>query len=84
VGRQQIERIQKNAASPRWGWSGVREIVPPLWSEAELRRVATIGMHRHVKSPGAWSFIDEPTIAVKLQINLTPAVRKNFDVERLP
>ena len=40
MGRQQIERIQKNAASPRWGWSGVREIVPPLWSEAELRRVA--------------------------------------------
>ena len=40
MGRQQIERIQKNAASPRWGWSGVREIVPPVWSEAELRRVA--------------------------------------------
>jgi hypothetical protein len=33
-------RIRKNAARPRWGWSGVREIVPPLWSEAELRRVA--------------------------------------------
>ena len=40
MGRQQIERIQKNAARPRWGWSGAREIVPPLWSEAELRRVA--------------------------------------------
>jgi hypothetical protein len=40
VGGHQVERIQKNAASPRWGWSGVREIVPPLWSEAELRRVA--------------------------------------------
>jgi hypothetical protein len=40
LGGHQIERIQKNAASPRWGWSGVREIVPPLWSEAELRRVA--------------------------------------------
>jgi hypothetical protein len=32
--------FKKNAVSPRWGWSGVREIVPPLWSEAELRRVA--------------------------------------------
>jgi hypothetical protein len=40
LGGHQVERIQKNAASPRWGWSGVREIVPPLWSEAELRRVA--------------------------------------------
>ena len=40
MGRHQVERIQKNAAGPRWGWSGVREIVPPLWSEAELRRVA--------------------------------------------
>ena len=40
MGGHQVERIQKNAASPRWGWSGVREIVPPLWSEAELRRVA--------------------------------------------
>jgi hypothetical protein len=40
VGGHQVERIQKNAASPRWGWSGVREIVPPRWSEAELRRVA--------------------------------------------
>jgi hypothetical protein len=40
VGGHQVERIQKNAASPRWGWSGVREVVPPLWSEAELRRVA--------------------------------------------
>ena len=34
------KRIQKNAARPRWGWSGVREIVRPLWSERELRRVA--------------------------------------------
>jgi hypothetical protein len=40
VGEHQVERIQKNAACPRWGWSGAREIVPPLWSEAELRRVA--------------------------------------------
>ena len=40
MGGHQVERIQKNAARPRWGWSGVREIVPPLWSEAELRRVA--------------------------------------------
>jgi hypothetical protein len=42
VGGHQVERIQKNAASPRWGWSGVREIVPPVWSEAELRRVANL------------------------------------------
>ena len=40
MGGHQVERIQKNAASPRWGWSGVHELVPPLWSEAELRRVA--------------------------------------------
>ena len=36
------ERIQKNASRPRWGWSGVREIVPPLWSDAELRRIADL------------------------------------------
>jgi hypothetical protein len=40
VGEHQVERTQTNAACPRWGWSGAREIVPPLWSEAELRRVA--------------------------------------------
>jgi len=40
VGGHRVERSQKNAARPRWGWSGVREIVPSLWSERELRRVA--------------------------------------------
>lgn len=40
MGEHQLERTQKNAARPRWGWSGVREIVSPLWSDAELRRVA--------------------------------------------
>jgi hypothetical protein len=34
------------AALPRWGWSGVGEIVPPLWSEPELRRVAGLLPHR--------------------------------------
>ena len=40
MGGHRVERIQKKAARPRWGWSGVSEIAPPLWSERELRRVA--------------------------------------------
>src|SRR6266446_4774577 len=40
MGRHQVERIERKPASPRWGWSGVQKIVPPLWAEAELRRVA--------------------------------------------
>jgi hypothetical protein len=47
VGGHQLERTQKNAARPQWGWSGVREIVPPQWSEAELRRVAGLLPSRH-------------------------------------
>ncbi len=39
VGRHQVER-KKKSASPKWGWSGVQKIVPPLWAEAELRGVA--------------------------------------------
>src|SRR5260370_21070294 len=40
VGRHQVERIEQNTASPRWGWTGVEKIVPPLWAEAELGSVA--------------------------------------------
>src|SRR5258706_11011208 len=40
MGRHQVERIKKNTANPRWGWSGVHKIVCPLWAEAELRGVA--------------------------------------------
>ena len=39
MGRHQVER-KKKSASPKWGWSGVEKIVPPLWAEAELRGVA--------------------------------------------
>jgi hypothetical protein len=39
VNENQVKRSQSNAASPRWGWSGVHQIIPPLWAEAELRRV---------------------------------------------
>jgi hypothetical protein len=42
VGRHQVERIERKPASSRWGWSGAREIVPPLWAEAELRGVAAL------------------------------------------
>ena len=42
VGRHQVERIERKPASPRWGWSGIHEIVPPLWAEAELGSVAVL------------------------------------------
>ena len=42
MGRHQVERIEKKPASPRWGWSGVHEIVPPSWAEAELGAVAVL------------------------------------------
>jgi len=42
MGRHQVERIEKKPARPRWGWSGVHKIVPPLWAEAELRGVAVL------------------------------------------
>src|SRR6266436_4214816 len=42
MGRPQVERIEKNTASPRWGWSGVHKIVPPLWAEAALGAVAVL------------------------------------------
>ncbi len=41
MGRHQVER-KKKSASPKWGWSGVQKIVPPLWAEAELRGVADL------------------------------------------
>jgi hypothetical protein len=39
MNENQVKESQGNATSPRWGWSGACEIVPPLWAEAELRRV---------------------------------------------
>jgi hypothetical protein len=42
VGRHRVERIERKPSSPRWGWSGVEKIVPPLWAEAELRCVADL------------------------------------------
>src|SRR5260370_40023177 len=42
MGGDQVERIEKKPASRRWGWRGVRKIVPPLWAEAELSGVAVL------------------------------------------
>jgi hypothetical protein len=42
VGQHQVEHIERKPSSPRWGWSGVEKIVPPLWAEAELRCVADL------------------------------------------
>src|SRR6266478_8842665 len=42
MGRHQVERIERKPARPRWGWSGVHKIVPPLWAEAALGSVAVL------------------------------------------
>jgi len=42
VRENQVEQSPRNSASPRSGWSGVAKIVPPLWAEAELRRVVCL------------------------------------------
>ena len=49
MGKNQGERTQGNATSPRWDWSGVGKIVAPVWSEAELIRV--IGLLPSLQSP---------------------------------